>query len=122
VASIKANADRRAASVLPVIREIKKTGALTLRELADALNARGIATARGGKCYATSVHAPWLLNAQHRPCDRNNPLARRSPIVQPSTAPSSDADRRQAIVKPSAVRSTTGGALRGRLDYINGGP
>jgi len=55
VVSIKANADRQAANVLPIIHEIQKTGASTLRNLADALNARGIPTARGGKWYATSV-------------------------------------------------------------------
>jgi DNA invertase Pin-like site-specific DNA recombinase len=55
VAAIKANADRQAANVLPIIREIQKSGASTLRDLADALNARGIQTARGGKWYATSV-------------------------------------------------------------------
>ncbi len=55
VASIKANADRQAANVLPIIREIQKTGASTLRNVADALNARGIPTARGGKWYAASV-------------------------------------------------------------------
>jgi DNA invertase Pin-like site-specific DNA recombinase len=55
LAAMKANADRQAANVLPIIREIQKTGASTLRDLADALNARGISTARGGKWYATSV-------------------------------------------------------------------
>jgi DNA invertase Pin-like site-specific DNA recombinase len=55
LAAIKANADRQAGNVLPIIREIQKTGASTLRELANALNARGISTARGGKWYATSV-------------------------------------------------------------------
>ncbi len=55
VASIKASADRQAANVLPIIREIQKTGASTLRDVADALNARGIPTSRGGKWYATSV-------------------------------------------------------------------
>jgi DNA invertase Pin-like site-specific DNA recombinase len=52
---IKANADRYAANVLPIIREAQKAGADTLRDIADALNARGIATARGGRWYATSV-------------------------------------------------------------------
>jgi DNA invertase Pin-like site-specific DNA recombinase len=55
VASIKANADRQAANVLSIIHEIQKTGASTLRELANALNARGIPTARRGKWHATSV-------------------------------------------------------------------
>jgi DNA invertase Pin-like site-specific DNA recombinase len=55
LASIKANADRQAENVLPIIREIQRTSASTLRGVADALNARGIQTARGGKWYATSV-------------------------------------------------------------------
>jgi DNA invertase Pin-like site-specific DNA recombinase len=55
VATIQAEADRHAANVLPIIREARKAGATTLREIAAALNARGIATARGGLWYATSV-------------------------------------------------------------------
>jgi hypothetical protein len=41
--------------VLPVIREVQRTGATTLRDIAAALNARGITTARGGKWYAMTV-------------------------------------------------------------------
>jgi DNA invertase Pin-like site-specific DNA recombinase len=52
---IKANADAHAAKVLPMIRSAQKAGATTLREIADALNARGVHTARGGKWFATSV-------------------------------------------------------------------
>ena len=55
MASIKAEVDRRAADVLPIIRETQKAGATTLRQIAGALNARGAATARGGQSYATSV-------------------------------------------------------------------
>jgi DNA invertase Pin-like site-specific DNA recombinase len=55
VNAVKAEADRYAANVLPIIREAKRAGARTLREIADALNARGIATARGGQWYAQSV-------------------------------------------------------------------
>ena len=45
-AATRAAADRFAANVLPIIREIQKTGAAnTLREIAAALNARGIHTA-----------------------------------------------------------------------------
>jgi hypothetical protein len=44
-----------AANVLPIIREAQKAGANTLRQIADALNARGIPTARGGQWHATSV-------------------------------------------------------------------
>jgi DNA invertase Pin-like site-specific DNA recombinase len=53
--AIKSNADKHAANVLPIIRAAQKAGATTLREIADALNARGVHTARGGKWYATSV-------------------------------------------------------------------
>jgi hypothetical protein len=40
--------------VLPIIREIMKAGATTLREIANALNARGVQTARGW-WYAMTV-------------------------------------------------------------------
>ena len=49
------NADQRAASVLPVIEAIKAAGASTLRQIADALNARGITTARGSAWDAKGV-------------------------------------------------------------------
>lgn len=55
VASIKALADQNAANVLPVIREIRRAGVTSLHQIADALNARGITTARGGRWYASSV-------------------------------------------------------------------
>ena len=55
VETVRAEADRYAANVLPIIREAQKAGARTLRELADALNARGISTARGGQWYAQTV-------------------------------------------------------------------
>ena len=55
VVAVKAQADRHAANILPVIREAQKAGANTLRAVADALNARGIATARGGAWHPMSV-------------------------------------------------------------------
>jgi DNA invertase Pin-like site-specific DNA recombinase len=55
VASIKAGADQHAANVLPIIREAQKAGATSLRAVAEALNARGISTARGGSWHAMSV-------------------------------------------------------------------
>ena len=48
VATIKALADQHAPNVLPVIREV-------LHQIANALNARGITTPRGGRWYASSV-------------------------------------------------------------------
>jgi DNA invertase Pin-like site-specific DNA recombinase len=53
--ALKAAANRHAANVLPIIREAQKAGARTLREIAVALNARGVSTARGGQWHATSV-------------------------------------------------------------------
>jgi hypothetical protein len=55
VGAVKAEADRYAANMLSVIRKAQKAGARTLREIAEALNARGIATARGGQWHAQSV-------------------------------------------------------------------
>ena len=50
-----ANADAFAAVVEPVIAEAQAAGAKSLRQIAAALNARGTATARGGKWEATTV-------------------------------------------------------------------
>jgi DNA invertase Pin-like site-specific DNA recombinase len=55
VASIKAGADQHAANILPIIKEVQKAGATTLRAIAAALNARGVSTARGGSWHAMSV-------------------------------------------------------------------
>jgi DNA invertase Pin-like site-specific DNA recombinase len=55
VSAVKAEADRHAANILPIIREAQKAGATTLRQIAEALNARGVATARGGQWHAKSV-------------------------------------------------------------------
>jgi hypothetical protein len=55
VDAVKAEANRYAANVLQIIREAQKAGARTLREIAEALNARGIATAREGQWCAQSV-------------------------------------------------------------------
>jgi DNA invertase Pin-like site-specific DNA recombinase len=53
-ASIKANADRHAANVLPIIQALRKSGA-SFRDIADALNSRSVQTARGGDWHATTV-------------------------------------------------------------------
>ena len=55
VKAIEAAADQHAANVLPIIRDIQRAGASTLRDIANALNARGIGTARGGRWYAMTV-------------------------------------------------------------------
>jgi DNA invertase Pin-like site-specific DNA recombinase len=55
VLALKAEADRAARNVLPIISEIQKSGATTLRAIATALNARGVPTPRAGRWHAASV-------------------------------------------------------------------
>ena len=55
VASVKADADRFAKNVAPIIREIQSTGVASHRAIARSLNSRGIATARGGVWTAVQV-------------------------------------------------------------------
>lgn len=47
-AANRAVADQLAANVLPIVREIQQSGLTTLRDIAGALNAQAIRTARGG--------------------------------------------------------------------------
>jgi DNA invertase Pin-like site-specific DNA recombinase len=51
----KAAADAFAANVLPVVRQIQASGVTTFRAIAEALNARGIRTARGGAWHDSTV-------------------------------------------------------------------
>jgi len=53
--AVRASAERHAANVLPIIRELQRAGAQTLRDIAEALNARGVSTARGGRWHAQTV-------------------------------------------------------------------
>lgn len=50
-----ARANRRIADLLPVIDAIRATGVASLRQIAHALNERGIPSARGGAWSATQV-------------------------------------------------------------------
>ena len=54
-AANKRAADAFAANTLPVIRQLQASGVTSSKELADALNARGIRTARGGQWHASTV-------------------------------------------------------------------
>lgn len=55
LAATKAKAMSRALDLVPVTRSVTASGASTLREIADAFNARGIVTPRGGKWHPASV-------------------------------------------------------------------
>jgi DNA invertase Pin-like site-specific DNA recombinase len=61
----KAEADRFANNVLPIIAQVRKAGALTLQQIADALNDRSVATARGGSWYPSNVRN-FLPDAERR--------------------------------------------------------
>jgi len=60
VQALKANADRHAQDVLPIVQDIQSGGITSLRSIAAELNARGILTARKGQWYPTTVRN--LLN------------------------------------------------------------
>lgn len=55
VSANRAAADAFAANVLPVVRQIQAAGATSRAAIAQALNARGIRTARGGAWFASTV-------------------------------------------------------------------
>jgi DNA invertase Pin-like site-specific DNA recombinase len=55
VAARIAKADSRASDLVPIIEELKVTGAVSLRQIAAGLNAKGIKTARGGEWTAMQV-------------------------------------------------------------------
>jgi DNA invertase Pin-like site-specific DNA recombinase len=55
VETVTASANKFADDVLPFIRDAQKAGATSLRDIATALNARGVATARGGQWHAKSI-------------------------------------------------------------------
>jgi hypothetical protein len=48
-------ADIFAANVLPVIRQLQAKGITATRAIAEALNARGLRTARGGEWHHSTV-------------------------------------------------------------------
>jgi DNA invertase Pin-like site-specific DNA recombinase len=55
VARVKQAADAFAANVLPIVRQVQASGVKASKEIAEALNARGVKTSRGGQWHPTSV-------------------------------------------------------------------
>jgi DNA invertase Pin-like site-specific DNA recombinase len=51
----RAKADEHARRLLPTLQAVEASGASTYREIADALNGRGVATPRGGQWHPSSV-------------------------------------------------------------------
>jgi DNA invertase Pin-like site-specific DNA recombinase len=54
-AANRAAADSFAANVLPIVRQLQGAGITTTRAIAEALNARGVKTARGGAWHGATV-------------------------------------------------------------------
>lgn len=57
------NADTHASNVMPLIAEIQRAGLFTYREIAKALNVRGIRSARGGQWHPGTVRNILLRTA-----------------------------------------------------------
>jgi hypothetical protein len=51
----RATAEAFAANVLPIVRQIQAAGVSGLKNIADALNDRGVRTARGGAWHNSTV-------------------------------------------------------------------
>ncbi|WP_426268122.1 recombinase family protein [Sphingomonas sp. LHG3443-2] len=64
VASTKATADAFALNVLPVIEQVRQQGVTSYNGIAEALNVRGVRTARGGTWQANTVRK-IILRAPH---------------------------------------------------------
>ncbi len=64
LATRQAQARRLALDLAPLIEELKASGALSLRQIAGGLNARGIKAARGGKWSAFQVQRVLDLMAR----------------------------------------------------------
>lgn len=55
VKAVQAKADEHAASLRPVVEELRREGCTTLGAIAEALNERGMLTPRGGRWHRSSV-------------------------------------------------------------------
>jgi DNA invertase Pin-like site-specific DNA recombinase len=63
----KAEADRFAANVLPIVQDIRASGTKGLASIAGALNQRGIRTARGGRWHVSTVQNLLARAGPQRP-------------------------------------------------------
>jgi DNA invertase Pin-like site-specific DNA recombinase len=62
-AARQANADRFAANVAPIIRQVRAAGCASLRDIAGALNARGVKTRRGAGSWTAAAVSRVLARA-----------------------------------------------------------
>ena len=86
-AEIVDHADQRAANVIPIMRQIQRSGATSLRQIAEALNARGISAPRGGQWHATSIRnvmaRAWLEAMEVGPFELGGALEGRTAALRP---------------------------------------
>ncbi|MEM8755231.1 MAG: recombinase-like helix-turn-helix domain-containing protein, partial [Pseudomonadota bacterium] len=73
--TVARNADRFAADLAPVVEEIRAGGAVTLRAVADELNARGVVARRGGKWHVSTVSAA-MKRIERAPRKQSDLMAR----------------------------------------------
>jgi DNA invertase Pin-like site-specific DNA recombinase len=64
-AANSSHAQRFASNVLPIVESIRAAGICSLAAIAGALNARGVATARGGRWHSSTVQR-LIKHASHR--------------------------------------------------------
>ncbi|RWI88653.1 MAG: recombinase family protein [Mesorhizobium sp.] len=86
-----AQADAFAANILPIIRDIQASGIKSLRQIAVALNARGIASARGGTW--TAVQVKDIRNRE----GRLQSISRSPAADEPQTAKDAEAGSRTPL-------------------------
>jgi DNA invertase Pin-like site-specific DNA recombinase len=91
-ARLKTEADAHALAVMPLIREAQAAGAGSLRQIAAALIARGVATARGGRWEASTV-ANILKRVEGAVCGSTEPQ-----LTQAVSEPQVDAKARRPPV------------------------
>src|SRR4051794_31419671 len=86
-------ADQHAANVLPIIDDIRRGGAKSLREIAAQLTARGVRTPRGGEWSAAAVRNVLARQAE----------AGRAHLVYPPRGPPSPRAQPGAKRRPGAL-------------------
>jgi hypothetical protein len=86
---------------MPMVDAIRSTGATTLEAIMQALNQRGIRSARGGKWHVSSVSN--LLAQKFAAKHNRRVLFYRREIVYPAILGDSPDDRHRWDVQPEAL-------------------